>query len=221
MSNLCWEFVFKAATALKDTLTALGIIVGGWWTYTRFIRARVDETALDIDLTYSTVDYKTGNRLTFLNVVLKNLGKVKLRARERMNVAYDHRATDGKEHVYKFGLGVKIRKIPTNLSSPSWLDWYGNSALESTLQEINLLKGYVKSEHQTDFWMEPGESYSLAAPIILEDGSYLAMVTFIGVSKKDDEFWQRMFLIQVPGTNSATMQGTNSCVVATHLWRRT
>ena len=214
MPDLFWEFIFKDATALKDTLTALGIVVGGWWTYTRFIRGRLDETALDIDLTYSTVDYKADDRLTFLNVIIKNQGKVKLRARERINPAYDHRSTDGIEHVYRFGLGVKIRKIPSDLSSNCWLDWYGDPELESALQEINLLKGYVKGEHQTDFWMEPGESYTLAAPVILADGSYLAMVTFIGASKKDDEFWQRIFLIQVPSTNCAVAQGSNPQVVA-------
>ncbi|MBP1728733.1 MAG: hypothetical protein H6Q56_1106, partial [Deltaproteobacteria bacterium] len=37
---------------------------------------------------------------------------------------------------------------------------------------------------------------------------------FIGASKKDDEFWQRIFLIQVPSTNCAVAQGSNPQVVA-------
>jgi hypothetical protein len=44
--------------------------------------------------------------------------------------------------------------------------------------------------------MEPGESYTLAVPIVLAKGAYFALVTFIG--KKDGEYWQRMFRIEVP-----------------------
>ena len=210
MSNLCWDFIFKDAAALKDTLTAVGILVGGWWTYARFIRARVEETALDIDLSYATAAYTANRWLIFLNVILKNQGKVKLRAREKTNMAYDHGSMDGKEHVYTYGLGLKIRKIPTGLTKNCWVDWYGDSGLEALLPEINLLKGYVKGEQRTDFWMEPGESYTLSAPVILEAGSYLAMATFIGSNEEDEEFWQRVFLIQVPGADSAIVAGNQS-----------
>ncbi|HTP66677.1 MAG TPA: hypothetical protein VMJ66_14895 [Geobacteraceae bacterium] len=203
MPDMNWDF-FKAATAIKDIVTAVGICAGGLWAYIRFILGRDKETALDIDLNYSTVAYGSDAWITFIDIILKNVGKVQLRAREK-KPAYDHNY--GVEHRHEYGFGLTLRRIPDNLAVNSWVDWFGDSTWGKTLPEVNLLKGYVKSvedELQTDFWMEPGECYSFAAPHILAAGSYLALVTFVGISEKTDEFWQREFLIQVPSPNPAT-----------------
>jgi hypothetical protein len=79
-------------------------------------------------------------------------------------------------------------------------------------REINLATGYYEVERDskglltkvTDFWMEPGESYSLGVPLILGKGCYLAKVTFIGEAEDDSEFWQRLFLVRVPNASDVS-----------------
>ena len=44
---------------------------------------------------------------------------------------------------------------------------------------------------------EPGERYHLGAGVVLEAGTYLAMVTFVG-DRDDQQFWRRGFLVTVP-----------------------
>jgi hypothetical protein len=198
-----WDF-YKTATAFKDIMTPLGVLGGGLWAYFRFRIQRDKETALAIDLTYTTAEYGSDTWLTLIDIGLNNKGKVQVKARES-EPAYDHEY--GVEHRHEYGFGLKFRKIPSNLNVNSWVDWFGDVDWEESLPEVNLLKGYVKSagdKLQTDFWMEPGECYSFAAPYILGAGLYLALVTFVGSSDKVDELWQREFLIQVPCTNTAS-----------------
>ncbi len=213
MSEIDWDLISKIAAPLKDYVTSFGILTGGVWALFRFRIWREQETALSIDLAYETVKYKHDDMLTFIDVHLHNKGKVQLRALA-VEPAYDIDCADVScaKHRYEYGLGLKIRRVPGNLKAVDFkADWFGNSGWREAEQEVNLLQGYVKCvdrKLQTDFWMEPGESYSLAASLVLTEGTYIALVTFIGSSGKIDEFWQRFFLIQVPRPHGSKIHVT-------------
>jgi hypothetical protein len=103
-----------------------------------------------------------------------------------------------------YGGDLLVRQIPSGASAGTQVRWFGMPSAKSPLSgdmEADLLDEYLDNGG-TDFWMEPGESYHVSAAIVLNPGSYLVMVTFVGQAS-DEEFWRRMFLVQVPTLTSA------------------
>jgi len=137
--------------------------------------------AVTIDLAYTTDDYGGNRYLTLIEIGLKNQGKVRLDARR---CPYEH-PKEGPEHNYKHGCSLKIREVPNIPGEGVHLDWFSDLPSRGWGKpiELNALSGYVKgvrrawgrtAKNQTDFWMEPGESYTLAVPVFLKAGNYFA-----------------------------------------------
>lgn len=204
--------------AIERGVTAGGILAGGIWTYQHFIRRREHETALQIDLIAATEPYEGDKWLTFVDVRLTNKGRVKVVARKKQLLAYDDRkGPDCIGQKFNYGLDLQLWQVPSGYQAGEWINWSDAvpSETPTEVQEINLATGYYKipeqKEHcaprkETDFWMEPGESYSLGVPLVLGKGYYLAKVTFIGEAG-DHEFWQRLFLVRVPTPPTKDTEG--------------
>jgi hypothetical protein len=180
--------------AVENWATALGIIVGGGWAYYRFGLRREKETALAIDLAHTCTTYETGKYLVFFDVTLTNKGSVRVTAKRKQLPAY----SDSSETL-NYGGDLLVRQIPSGASAGTQVRWFREPSAKSPLPgdiEADLLDEYLDN-CETDFWMEPGESYHVSAAMVLNPGSYLAMVTFVGQAS-DEEFWRRVFLVQVP-----------------------
>jgi len=181
------------AEAIQNWTAAVALFVGGGWALYRFGVRRESETALSIDLTYASAAYSALHLVSF-DVVVANKGAVRLGAKRKQGTAYE----DDVE-VLANSVDLLLRRIPSDLPVDSQVGWFVAPNTRSPQPEdleFDLAAEYaIRSE--TDFWMEPGESYHVGACVILEEGAYLAMVTFVG-DRSDAEFWRRVFLIQVP-----------------------
>jgi hypothetical protein len=190
------------AEILATASTTVIALVTGWWTYRRFIESRQRETALTLDLKYTTTAYPGKDFLAVINVIVRNVGRVKVAVSDK-RPAY-HEPTSQPEYRFDYGFNLKIRKLPVDLEAGERIDWFKapKKGWPSSAMEFDVATGYVKEVESnrgstlTDFWMEPGEAYTLTVPVVLAHGSYLALVTLIGV--KDGEYWQRLFVVNVP-----------------------
>jgi hypothetical protein len=188
------EWLRRWAESIEHLTVALASILGGLWVFFRFINERTLESALSIGIDASTLalDEKP---LTFIEVTLSNLGKVRLQAKpaDPSGNAYE----DEVEKL-KYSCGLSIKKLgATTDASNTLIDWFKDTNLDS-LGEFNLLNEYEDPENNNivDFWMEPGEIYYLGVPLRLPAGTYLAKVTFVG-SRSDKEFWSRIAIVEV------------------------
>jgi hypothetical protein len=186
-------FWVALAQAVQNWATAIAVLVGGVWAYYRFGIKRESETALAIDLAHTSVPYDA-NYLVFFDVCLENKGAVRLGAKRKRRSAYEDEA-----EVLAYAVDLLLRPVPPGSAPGSRVGWFGSETDTSPRVsdvELDLVAEY-EIDGETDFWMEPGESYHLGAGVVLSAGSYLAMVTFVG-DRSDEEFWRRVFLVQVP-----------------------
>lgn len=56
--------------------TILAIVVGGWWTYTKFIEAKEGDWSVNLTVETDQIELKDNKTLIVFNVHLKNTGKV-------------------------------------------------------------------------------------------------------------------------------------------------
>ena len=186
----CW------AETIEHVIVALASLIGGLWVFFRFVNERAYESALTIGIDSSTITVD-GAPLTYLDVTLTNVGKVKLQAKpvDRFTTAYED-----KVEKLQYSCGLSIRKPLSDVTKTGDLiDWFEHTRFEpSKFLEFNLLNEYGDPEdnNRVDFWMEPGEQYHLGMPLRLDAGIYLAKVTFIG-ARSDKEFWSRIVAFQV------------------------
>lgn len=179
--------------SVRNWATTAALVVGGVWAYYRFGLKRERETALAIEMSYRSVCHDA-NHLVFFDVCLENKGAVKLGAKRNRNPAY----VDDMEQL-AYAVDLLVRPVPCNSPLGSRIGWFTNGTDRSPHPgdvEIDLVAEY-QINGETDFWMEPAESYHVGAGVVLAAGSYLAVVTFVG-DQSDLEFWRRMFLVQVP-----------------------
>ena len=186
-------FWISLADVVQKSATAIAVLVGGIWAYYRFGIKRESETALAIDLTHSSVSYQR-DWLVFLDVCIENKGAVRLGAKRRRKPAYE----DESEQI-AYAADLLLRPVPPGSAPGSQVRWFADDTDTSPHPgdiEVDLVAEYVIGG-ETDFWMEPRETYHLGAAVVLPGGSYLVMMTFVG-DRSDEDFWRRMFLVQVP-----------------------
>jgi hypothetical protein len=221
--------VHTIAEISSSVVVGIAAIVGGFWALHRFRRERSDEAAIEIGLNSTCVPYDAAH-LIFFDVVLTNVGKIRVEAkREHKNrLAFD----DGVEKLQHSG-SLQLKRLQSwKEQTNRYLDWFENELLGPVLglDEINLLTPYEdpKEGNVPDFWMEPGEVYHLGAAVVLPPGLYIAKITFVaadehrclarlagwlkrnirkqavklGMDKSDSNFWTRLSLVQVPEQKS-------------------
>ena len=180
---------------VKNCAEALAVLVGGAWAFWMFVLKRERETALEIDLNMRCIPAMDGFLSNF-DVKLTNKAKVRVTAKPARLPAYRDRSER-----LKFSVSLLVRKLDVGppADPPDPITWFTNSSSQSPVTsdaEVDLLSDY-EIGGRTDFWMEPGENYHVGAALVLKPGIYLAMVTFVG-SRRDEEFWRRVVLLQVP-----------------------
>lgn len=106
-----------------------------------------------------------------------------------------------------------MRRVADEIEVETPVRWFANPASRSPLHgdiELDLLSAYEK-DHETSFWMEPGETYYLGTAVVLPRGLYLAMLTILG-EESDDDFWRTEFVLAISETVAGecilTPQGT-------------
>jgi hypothetical protein len=186
----CWSETIEHVTV------AAASVIGGVWVLFRFLNERTLESALTIGVDTSTIAFD-GTPLTFVDVTLTNVGKVRLQAKpvDRSTAAYD----DGVEKL-QHSCDLSIRKLLSDAKvADNPIDWFNAKSFDSSKSlELNLLNEYEdpRNNNRVDFWMEPGEEYHLGVSLRLDAGVYLAKVTFIG-ARSDDEFWSRIVMVEL------------------------
>ena len=180
------------AEAIQNLVAAAGIAIGGVWAYYRFGMRRESETALAIELKHSCIPYDS-DRLVVFTASIENKSAVRVGAKRKRAPAYE----DTNERL-EYSVDLLMRPVPPGLAVRTQVCWFVGDEDTSPKDgdiEIDLTSDY-EIGGETDFWLEPGETYHLNSGVVLPVGNYLAMVTFVG-DRSDLEFWRRTFLVQV------------------------
>lgn len=199
--------VWISPEAFRAYTEILVAFIAGLWAYWRFYLGRQRATRLDIDLSYESFPGTADSHLVFIDVEFTNVGGVMLRAKPKRLNAYEDEG-----ETLKFSGSVILRGLPADGAVNSQLSWFSSADQRSPKDgdiEIDLFDEYELGG-ETDFWIEPGEHSHCGVSVVLNKGTYLAMVTFLG-SKDYDEFWRRTFVLRVPtqgksGTEDSTAQ---------------
>jgi hypothetical protein len=186
---------------ISNVVVTLAALAGGLWAVFRFWRERTDEAALDLTVSHRSSPLGK-NHLVAITLELANKGKTRIQAKTKRTET-DFAFDDTVEKLHH-PCSLQIGKFKTpDQSSPVRIDWFeAGQVVENVpgLQpEINLLSEYEDPENNNiiDFWLEPGETYRLEAPLILPEGLYLGKVTFVGAGG-DSNFWSQVFSFAVP-----------------------
>jgi hypothetical protein len=196
-----WSFIMADphwTTVVKDLVTTAGIIAGGVWAIYRFGLRREGETALLIDLAPSCMPYDSGKHLVWFDVTLTNKGVVRVGAKRKLRPAYQDQS-----ETLAYSGDLLVRAVPADVPCGSQVRWFSPGVKSPAPGDIeaDLLDEYERGG-ETDFWMEPGETYHVGTGMVLSPGNYLVMITFVG-ERGEGEFWRRLFPVQVPVPSSA------------------
>jgi hypothetical protein len=95
--------------------------------------------------------------------------------------------------------------VPSDLQHGSQLRWFlpGKKSPYPDDFELDLVDEY-EIDGETDFWLEPGETYNVGVALVLEPGTFLVLITFVGDASPED-FWRRTYVIQVPRQAGAVL----------------
>lgn len=184
------------ADAISKWATTFAILAAGFWALYHFYLRRESQTALTIDLTTSSVPYVNSAHLVTFDVTLTNKGLVGVRAQQKIRPAFKD-----DDEVLQYGGDLLVRKVQPDLKPSATVDWFiadHEHSPRETDFEADLLRIFRNDKGNTDFWMEPGEVYHVGSTLVLEPGNYLVMVTFVGNRNSNEDFWRRVFLVQVP-----------------------
>lgn len=201
---------------LQSFALTLAGIVGGIWALYKFVKQRVYETALEIDLITQILPYDNNDKfLVWIDAVLKNKGQTKISAKPKKYNMKGKAArpvyNDEVETLYH-SFGLQIRQISSNIKTNAVLNWFESDnleKLENISDEINLLYEYEIRPNairrffhiwmgigKVVFFIEPNEICHCVIPLVLSKGRYIAKVSFVG-TRGADEFWGRIFIINV------------------------
>jgi hypothetical protein len=190
-------WTFLTATWHQIQLFTVPAVAITLWEFYKFLRGRSFQNTLIIDVTTSS--QPSGERsVVFVDVQLKNLGKGRIKAKRIGDGEYAYK--DEIEQL-KHSCGLQVRKINTaSVTTDAHLDWFQSSALERVEgipDEINLLDEYILTDKNNvvEFWLEPGETVHLPAPLLLSSGHYLLKVSFYGPRHSD--FWSYIAYVHV------------------------
>jgi len=192
-----WDFL--SSGKLKNFVETLAVLVGGGWAVWRFILRRESKPALEISLTYKTIQETKERFLAYFDVVLTNKSTCRVVARRRKKDVPAF--TDKYEHL-QHSCCLILRHIPKEQPAETQIRWFpaDEEAKSPRPDDIvaNLLDEYEDEViGQKDFFMEPSEIYHLCVGVVLKSGTYLAMVTFLG-DHGDEEFWRLLSIVQIP-----------------------
>jgi len=218
-------WAFLSSEAGKNFAETLAILIGGGWAFSRFILRRESKPALEISLTTKIIPETEGLFLTSFDVTLTNKSTRRVLARKRKQ---GQPAWEDRNERLQHSCSLLLRRVAEGAQPDTQVRWFPDADARSPLSTdivVNLLDEYeYEVEGRIPFWMEPSESSPLCVGVMLQPGVYLAMVTFVGrggcwerlfnrlknwlnrrrpfkqkpFKPKSDEFWRRMFIVQIP-----------------------
>ncbi|HWZ80251.1 MAG TPA: hypothetical protein VNX87_27190 [Candidatus Sulfotelmatobacter sp.] len=192
---------YFGAQDTEHAVTALGIMLGGGWTFYQFVLRKSFESALSID--YSVCTEPRGQQfVVFFEVIFKNIGNRRITAPPRLT---DNQIDDYEQSV-RYPADLQIRELTNEDAGPRLAGWWSTSGglrkLDKVPDHISLLFEYSRSDGNIDFFMEPKEKYVLGSLLLLPPGNYAAKIVFVGERAKAAEFWSRIVYFRVPSTRS-------------------
>jgi hypothetical protein len=206
------DFVLRALTFVVIASTAVLAI-------RRFGLQRETATFLRILVSAREVAAQADLHLIAITVKLDNLGQTKIDARTGGRDHSGYMYDDSWDRFRHAGT-LQIRQVASPQRSQLF-DWYSLPPLSveavisasasadgritpqsSDLDQINYLDDYQDPEGgfvDTDFWLEPRESYELVVPVWLPKGSYVAKAVFLGsvTECKNEEYWSHAYFFHV------------------------
>jgi len=144
-------FWVDLAKAVQSWATAVAIAGGGAWAYYRFVLRREKETAVGIDISFSSFPYGDANHLVFFDVTLVNKAPVRVTAKPNRRPAYDDVG-----EILAYSGDLLVRQVPPELSPGVQVAWFPEPHVKNPCPgdfEADLLNEY-ELDGQTDFWME-------------------------------------------------------------------
>jgi hypothetical protein len=212
-SIVFWSFVSSAG--VRYFAETLAILVGGGWAFYRFALRRERKPALDIDIDLKTIPDGEGRFLAYFDVIFTNKSKRQVLARIRK---LGKPSFSDKNETLSHSCSLLIRQLTTEQPLGKQIHWFSETKTKSTPPTdivINLLDEYEYDvPGKKDFWIEPSEVSHFGVGVILQPGTYLAMVTFVGQPKDDSEFWRRQFIIKIPNESASIIfdQFQDNCI---------
>jgi hypothetical protein len=89
MTQAQLEYLSKMATAIKDVVTTVAVIVGGWWAYKRFVRQRDAHPRCSFTLDVRFIGIQDGRLILEVVATLQNQGLVRHRCSDfTFNIRY-------------------------------------------------------------------------------------------------------------------------------------
>jgi hypothetical protein len=188
---------YAGAEKTDHAVTALGILVGGSWTFYQFVLRKSFESALSIDYSVRT-EPKLRQYVVFFDVIFTNIGNRRITA----PTSLAEKEIEDYEQSVVYPADLQIKRLVDDVSGPKFAGWWsGSVALESIRElpsHISLLFEYSRSDGNVDFFMEPKERYALGSILVLPAGHYAAKIVFVGERAKAAEFWGRIVYFHVP-----------------------
>jgi hypothetical protein len=196
----CWlAHYHDTLSGLHDVVVSAAAIVAGVWVIFRLWRERSNQAALTIGFASSSIPCESMH-IAFLNVTLTNVGRSMIRAKVKK---VNSRAYGDKDERIEYAGSLQLRKLqPPIPADAAELNWFKSPAAFHEIPHVatvNLLSDYENPDrdNRLEFWMEPGESYSLGRHVVLSPGLYVAKITFIGAGA-DTNFWTRIVQFVLP-----------------------
>jgi hypothetical protein len=149
---------------VQKLVTVAAIVTAGIWALYTFILQRTGIWNLELTVTPEIVQYTPKDKLLYVAVTLKNVGKV--------------RVTPGKN-----GCQLSVRRLSTNAAagtvlateSPTNRVVRWQEAGEPVITDVDMLRHYDPGTYQ----LEPGVAYHEMEAVVLPQGSfYLVKVSF-------------------------------------------
>jgi hypothetical protein len=177
-----------------------GTLVAGVWTLYLFLLRGSFETSLAMSLSVETQP-RGDQQIVFLQVELDNIGGRRITAPPLLS---KEQIKDYEDSI-RFPCDLQLRRLEEEEASvPRFVGWWSKrdnllSSIPGIPEHISVLYEYTRADQQVDFFMEPGEKYTLGHVFVLPPGHYVAKLVSIGERATAAEYWSRIFYFCVPG----------------------
>lgn len=198
---LVWASQYRNPATIKTWVDTAAIIVTAIWVYFRFSGRREHKPALEIKLATNCIPVRSNSKtyVVSFDVELTNKSTRRVLARVRESQV---RKVKVDTELLLYCCSLQIRRVQPN-EPEKQIQWQFPTGdnLPPEDETFNLIEDYeYEKPGEEDYWLEPNESSHLCVGAHLERGVYHVMITFVG--SKDEEFWRRMFFIDVSNAPS-------------------
>lgn len=141
----------------SKVVTIIAIIVGGWWTYSNFIRFKEGAENLAVTVQATAGKAVNGKAITIIDVSLKNIGKVPVTAGVLVT-----KTIRGKKMDFS-GCEITVIEYDTDSRKPestaALIDWDNEEVGSKTvIDHYNILDGYAAFRNG-NYVLNPGVEY--------------------------------------------------------------